>query len=681
MHWSITRKMVAMGVGIGIALAVLAGISYNSYRVVNKAMDTNMVKNKQLQLTQQMQTNQLQLALAATKSIADRENGKIPDERMEQIKKISADLSNQHENLRRAADTDEKKASAESIVNGQNILFRAIQEDLVKLIENGAARVGAIETQFKNTHEALNNYAGQVDTALGTIGAALQFQINMADNQEKASKYRDRSEQLNYISKAVSRLLLSAIEAIVDKSSGKIDEKIQDEINRNISFLEKSLPKFSASSADEDEKKNLLKVEENLKNLIKMVKEDLPALIQKSAVDTVQIDESFDKFYTELNKNVESVAQLLDQFAKISEQEVEAANGELQKTQVSTFRNGLIVICVALLVITLLFSLFARSITKPVNRIIKSLNLSATQVSTSSTQVSAASQTLAEGASEQAASIEETSSSLEEMSAMTKQNADNANQADALMTEVNQVVGKANSAMTDLTTSMDAISHASEETSKIIKTIDEIAFQTNLLALNAAVEAARAGEAGAGFAVVADEVRNLAMRAATAAKDTAVMIEGTVKKVSEGSESVTRTSEAFSIVASRATKVGELVSEIASASQEQSQGIDQVNKAVAEMDKIVQQNAANAEESASSSQEMTAQANGLSGIVSELIVLVRGGAKRNAGRRDETSPERDEATTVADPKRISKSGKERQAFLSGKEIDPDSIIPMRNEKF
>jgi methyl-accepting chemotaxis protein len=161
-----------------------------------------------------------------------------------------------------------------------------------------------------------------------------------------------------------------------------------------------------------------------------------------------------------------------------------------------------------------------------------------------------------------------------------------------------------------------------EETSKIIKTIDEIAFQTNLLALNAAVEAARAGEAGAGFAVVAEEVRNLAMRSAEAAKGTANLIEGTVKKIKDGSDLVTATNKAFTEVATSASKVGELVSEIAAASNEQAQGIEQVNKAVTEMDKVTQQNAANAEESASASEEMSAQAEQMRGIVGELIAIV-----------------------------------------------------------
>ena len=263
-----------------------------------------------------------------------------------------------------------------------------------------------------------------------------------------------------------------------------------------------------------------------------------------------------------------------------------------------------------------------RSITHPINRIGADLNESSLNVASISGMVSSASQQLAEGASEQAASIQETSSSLEEMSSMTRQTADSAHQADGLMAEAIQVVAKANESMTKLTSSMEEISQASQETSNIIRTIDEIAFQTNLLALNAAVEAARAGEAGAGFAVVADEVRNLAVRAAEAAKNTAQLIEGTVKQITEGSELVALTNEDFTQVAQSSEKVGELLAEIASASGEQAQGIEQVNQAVSEMDKVVQQNASNAEEAASASEEMNTQAEQMKRMVNDLADVV-----------------------------------------------------------
>jgi methyl-accepting chemotaxis protein len=207
---------------------------------------------------------------------------------------------------------------------------------------------------------------------------------------------------------------------------------------------------------------------------------------------------------------------------------------------------------------------------------------------------------------------------------MTQQNADSANMADNLMKKVNEVLTLAIDSMTTLIKSMEDISRSSDDTSKIIKTIDEIAFQTNLLALNAAVEAARAGDAGAGFAVVADEVRNLAMRAAEAAKNSAQLIEDTVGKVDHGCEIVTKTNDAFKQVVENAGKVGELVSEIATASNEQAAGIGQINKAVAEVDRVVQQNAANAEESASAGEEMSAQATQMKEMVAKLVSLVHG---------------------------------------------------------
>ena len=293
--------------------------------------------------------------------------------------------------------------------------------------------------------------------------------------------------------------------------------------------------------------------------------------------------------------------------------------------------------------------------------------------------VSETSLQLAEGSSEQAASIQETSASLEEMAAMTKQNADNANHADSLVNKTGRIVAAANDSMDKLTSSMNQISKSSAETSKIIKTIDEIAFQTNLLALNAAVEAARAGEAGAGFAVVAEEVRNLALRAAEAARNTSAMIDETTGKIDEGSKLVHDTNESFHHVTESADKVAELVSEITAASNEQAQGIEQVNIAVTEMEKVTQQNAASSEESASASEELIGQAEQMRGFVKDLELLV--GSDKKSVRKSQTP--NSEPARAAEPK--SDRSQEPPAIAPATrttphaEPQPEKIIPLDDD--
>ncbi len=397
---------------------------------------------------------------------------------------------------------------------------------------------------------------------------------------------------------------------------------------------------------------------------------------------------SFNNFATNI-ATMKKEYPIMREGANIVEGSVLKINKEIDEIVASRVKDAqkkkestiwlLYISCGVIVLVSIFLSFFSvRSITKPLNRVIEGLNEGSDQVASASGQVSSSSQQLAEGSSEQAASIEETSSSLEEMSSMTKQNADNANQADNLMKEANQVVGRANNSMIELIQSMEDISKASEETSKIIKTIDEIAFQTNLLALNAAVEAARAGEAGAGFAVVADEVRNLAMRAADAAKNTADLIEGTVKKVKDGGDLVATTNEAFTEVATSSTKVGDLVAEIAAASNEQAQGIEQVNKVVVEMDKVVQQNAANAEESASASEEMSAQAEQMKGFVGDLVSLVGGSAN---GSKKASYREVKAKTSRGLPAQAIEADNKEVAVHKAKKVSPDQVIPMDEVDF
>ncbi len=289
---------------------------------------------------------------------------------------------------------------------------------------------------------------------------------------------------------------------------------------------------------------------------------------------------------------------------------------------------ALLVIAVALFIFVNIF--LNRKVINPINVIIENLSEGSSQITSASNQISSASQSLASGASEQASSLEETSASLEEIASMTKQNADHANTANTLMIDSRKKVDDGIESMEEMVTAMASIKESSGEISKIIKVIEEIAFQTNLLALNAAVEAARAGEHGKGFAVVAEEVRNLAQRSATASKDTASLIENAVKKAEEGGLIVESSSKALNAIAEGTKKVGDLVGEIATASNEQASGIDQVNNAVSQMDKITQSNAAGAEESASASEELNAQAESLNGVVQELFQMVSGTDAGNA---------------------------------------------------
>lgn len=312
--------------------------------------------------------------------------------------------------------------------------------------------------------------------------------------------------------------------------------------------------------------------------------------------------------------------------------EAQAADVNTQNSKSAAVANIILLVTIFAsfgLLITLGL-MISKMITGPITQAVEELEEGAHQVASASEQLSAASQHLAEGSSEQAAAIQETSASIEESDSMVKQNTENTQEAAVLAKKTKDFADRSNAKMGQMMTSMEELKKSSDEIAKIIKVIDEIAFQTNILALNAAVEAARAGDAGKGFAVVAEEVRNLAQKSAQATKDTAKIIESNIHLSKQSVDITNEVNSDIKEIDLQAQKVSDLLNEIAIASKEQAQGIDQIDKAIQQMEQVIQTNASTAEESASASRELSAQAANVNEIVNTLFIMVEGVEALNA---------------------------------------------------
>ncbi|MFZ5761541.1 MAG: methyl-accepting chemotaxis protein [Thermodesulfobacteriota bacterium] len=368
-------------------------------------------------------------------------------------------------------------------------------------------------------------------------------------------------------------------------------------------------------------------------------------------------------------------------------QSLDAADQQLHASMV---KAGQIVVAglvlMAVLFATLIVRIVSNSVIKPIRRIIADLSRGAINLLDASNQISSSSTALAEGAQHQASSLEETSASLEEMSSMTKQNAENVTQTSRMAESARESAEEAQRSMGKMNEAIGSIKKSSDEMAAIMKTIDEIAFQTNLLALNAAVEAARAGEAGAGFAVVAEEVRSLALRSAEAARLTSNLIEESQRNADNGVASSAEVHEILAQIVERVQKVSGLAHEIAVASGEQAQGVEQINIAVSEVDKVTQANAAVSEESASASEELSGQAKELNSLVRMLGEIVgvgpaaavarpaaRGGKGPLAAPPKTPSPRpvAHKGVTAAAGKKAASPGKKK----------PEAVIPLAEEEF
>jgi methyl-accepting chemotaxis protein len=466
------------------------------------------------------------------------------------------------------------------------------------------------------------------------VGAAGVLSLFEIERLAKSSLQDDAMPGIIYAADASANILQEQVATLmaVNERDPEEREKYFTEIGTHIKKISFALKAYEPAISEDEDRVNFEKL--------------------KKQADTYRAERDAYFALIKEGKNVEAKAILIDrltpafnvyrdQIAVILKYNQDSARS-VTEMMISQIEKTVLVLAAivagAFVFATLLGWIIVRGLNHIMREITETLDDSANLLAAAAQQVSGNSQALADGSSAQAASVEETSSSLEELASLTRRNADDAASAKNLSAEARAAADRGNADMVEMGRAMEAIKGSSTDISKIIKTIDEIAFQTNILALNAAVEAARAGEAGAGFAVVADEVRALAQRSAASAKETANKIEIAIQNGEQGGHISDKVAGSLKTIADKTRKADQLVGEIATASREQTQGIGQINTAVGQMDQVTQSNASNAEETAAAAEELSAQSIALTEVVGRLRKLV--GGKFDAAAKSATPAEK-----------------------------------------
>ncbi|OIQ49478.1 Methyl-accepting chemotaxis protein I [Pseudodesulfovibrio hydrargyri] len=629
---SLKLKMALMGSGMTLALLLLGGVIVWNNVSVSDGADYLILRQEQLELVKSMRMAQTDLLLAAMDSIVDKAEGAIAPERMAAIDQTGKFLLDNAEALRRAADTPEEEAEAARVVRSVAAFVDGVRVKLKGLIENSARRLGEIEADFARMDDEIDEAGTVIDENLTELGRAFD---------DRGATYA--SAEVAAMQLAHSRLVLAAMDSIIDRGEGRISDERTAIMASASEALEARLRAIEPYLQGDAERALHVSIARAVPRIEEAIRVDLRRLIEEGAVEQARIEKAFAEIDDVLDADGEAISKGLQVMVESIREETAEATADMRSVLSEALWMSLAVFAAALLTLLPSFILCAGKIVTSLSKgvafaeqlasgeldahlrihsrdeigklaarlifmrdklreVVGGIQSGSAQVTSGSCELSSTAGDVSRGASVQAASVEEVSASIEEMAGAIKTNAHSAKQTEEIAIRTASRAEEGGSAVQQTVVAMKDIAEK-------IAIIEEIARQTNLLALNAAIEAARAGEHGKGFAVVASEVRKLAERSGSAAQDISVLSESCVAVAEKAGRLLEE-------MVPDIKRTSEMIEEISSSNRELSASADNVSKAVGQLDKIIQSNAASAEEMSSTSEDLAVQARHLTDTVS-----------------------------------------------------------------